>query len=132
MIVIRTVSVGFCFAIALVCLGCNKEASDIDDSRPWRVQVVDKGALTKVDPSRLSEDLISKIKSDYAESPSKSGYTELELAVILENESAGTLYAFFDIRFVDDVQVVYEIGSDGGIVDRYVYSHWGTPTEGEW
>jgi hypothetical protein len=106
----------------LLLISCQSEKSKLAIS--WEAKNIDKSSLLEISANALSDDLVSKIKNDYANSPFDSDYPELVLFSVFTHKTKDKLFIFFDVRYVDDIQVVYEVGQDGHLLGKYMHSVW--------
>lgn len=90
----------------------------------WEIKSVDKSGLLKINENRLDKNLLIKIKNDYSNNPRDVDYTELSLSAVFANADDSKLLIFFNIQYVDDIQVVYEVSKDGALLNKYIYSEW--------
>jgi hypothetical protein len=90
----------------------------------WEIKSVDKSSLLKTNANRLDNNLLIKIKNDYANDPCDADYTELSLSAVFVNADDSKLLIFFNILYIDDIQVVYEVSKDGALLNKYIYSEW--------
>lgn len=119
--VTRSVSVVLLLGCLLL-MSCQSEKSKLAIS--WETKQIDKSSLRELNVNALSDDLVSKIKNDYASSPFDSDYPELLLSSVFMHKTEDKLFIFFDVRYVDDIQVVYEVGQDGHLLGKYMHSVW--------
>lgn len=92
--------------------------------REWAVKHVDKSRIFKATPQVLDDRLLARIKSDYQCRPVTSGYDELVVSAVYKSREKNSLIVFLDVKYVDDIQIVYEIDGNEYFVDKYVYSQW--------
>ena len=92
----------------------------------WITKSIDKKTLVKVESSTLEEGFLKKIRRDYAICPLYPDRKELENPAIFRDKVDGGLVVFFDVSYVEDIQIVYKTDREGVILDKYIYSLWGT------
>jgi len=120
-IVTRTVSFIILFG-GLLLSGCQLENIKLNNS--WKTENFDKGSLTKYTKNLLDDDLLTKIKNNYANDPWDADYTELNLSAVYKKGIEEKLFVFLDVLYVEDIQVVYEVGHKGTLLNRFIYSEW--------
>lgn len=103
-------------------LSCQSTESKL--TTHWEIKSVDKSSLLKTNANRLDNNLLIKIKNDYANEPRDADYTELSLSAVFVNANDSKLLIFFNILYIDDIQVVYEVSKDGALLNKYIYSEW--------
>lgn len=90
----------------------------------WIEKTIDTSDLVKEDLNNVDKKLVADIQGDYRKNPKSLSYDELHLFAVYLNKTNGRKILFFDINYVDDIQVIYEVDHDGRILDKYLYSAW--------
>lgn len=121
-IVIRSVSTAVLIS-TLALTGCQSVSTDTGSE--WRVRTFDATTLHAVGVSSVDQMLVDRLIEDYKKFPKDSGYSELTLSHVLGNgEGGGRRYFVFDIRYVDDVSVVYVLDPRNVILEKFLTSPW--------
>lgn len=116
--VMLTASIVFLTACAV------NETSDSDEII-WVARDVDFDQLKEGSAEDLPSGLLKAIQADYAKNK-VYGYnnTRIELTSVYTRGEGCSYVLFFDVLYVDDIQVVYEADNEGNICQKYVFSMW--------
>jgi hypothetical protein len=108
---------------ALVLTGCQSVFTDTGGE--WQVKTFNATKLRAVSAISIDQMLVDRLIQDYKKFPKDSGYTELTLSRVLEDgEGSGRRYFVFDLRYVDDVSVVYVLDSRNVTLEKFLASPW--------
>jgi hypothetical protein len=89
----------------------------------WSVRSFDTTELHVASADSIDKRLVDELVEDFRKSPMDRAYPELALSRVLESGGARR-YFIFDIRYVDDVSVVYALDSHNVILDKFITSPW--------
>lgn len=121
-IVIRSVNPAM-MTSALFLMGC--QSVPTDSGGEWKVRAFDATELHAVAADEVDQVLVARLIEDYKKFPKDSDYAELTLSRVLGNGGAGgKRYFVFDLRYVDDVSVVYVLDSGNAILEKFFASPW--------
>ena len=90
----------------------------------WNYKTYDLQTLQRMNYKNISSQLISSIKTDYEKKPKDSSYTDLQIFAAFKEEVSGMTFLMFDILYVSDITVVYEVDGNGNIVGKFLQSSW--------
>jgi hypothetical protein len=106
-----------------VLVGCQSAPSGSESE--WRVRAFHAAKLNVVSANTVDQKLVDQMIEDYKKSPKNNDYSELTLSHVLEGrEGGGMRYFIFNLRYVDDVNVVYVIDSRNVVLDKFLASPW--------
>lgn len=104
-------------------MGCHSMVSHSSNSG-WETRSIDTSSMHEISAESFDGALISRLMEDYKRAPLDNDYSDLKLSRILEsNVRKNSFFVIFDILYVDDTQVVYEIDGDV-IVNKHILSMW--------
>lgn len=108
---------------ALVITGCQSVPEN--SVSEWRVRTLDATRLDAVSAISVDQVLVDRLIDDYKKNPKDSDYSELTLSRVLQDrEGGGKRYFVFELRYVDDVGVVYVLDSKNVILEKFMTSPW--------
>ena len=114
-------------------VGCSDShtvADSFDDRRivlqEWSWHEL-RGQFDQQRVSKSDELLISALSKAYARDPYRKDLTRLSFRRILVTSSTSRRYFIFELDDVEDYQVVFEIDSDGALVDNFMMSSFLSP-----
>lgn len=121
-IVIRSVSPAMLIS-ALFLAGC--QSVPANSGSEWQVRTFDATTLHAVSESSVDQMLVDQLIEDYKKFPKDSAYSELTLSRVLgDGDGDGRRYFVFDLKYVDDVSVVYFLDSRNVILEKFLISPW--------
>jgi len=107
---------------SLLLFSCQTAKSTLTE--PWNTKKIDKYNLTKTTLNEVDDGLIADIQEDYKNNPNTLSYDELKLFSVYLDRSRKRRVLIFDIMYVHDIQVVYEVDDKGRILNKYLFSAW--------
>lgn len=110
-------------AAALLFVSCASKSND-SEMNVWEYKKSNFQTLERIEFQDISSEIISSLKTDYKKKPKDPAYTDLQIYGAFKKSASNRTLIVFDILYVSDVMVVYELDGKGNIVERYLYSSW--------
>lgn len=107
----------------LLLTGC--QSAPTSSGNEWQVKAFDATALHTMSTISVDQLLVDRLIEDYKKSPKDSDYSELTFSRALwDRDEGGRRYFVFDLRYVDDIGVVYVLDSKNVILEKFLASPW--------
>ena len=120
-IVTRTVSPAVISALLLT--GC--QSAPAGSGSEWQVRTFDARALHTMSTTSVDQALVDRLIDDYKKSPKDRDHSELMFSRALwDGDGGARRYFVFDLRYADDVGVVYVLDSKNVILEKFLTSPW--------
>jgi hypothetical protein len=109
--------------IALIACGCANHNA-IALAKPWEYRSENIKTLERIEISAQDRRVIDQLVEQYAIAPQMKGYGEIVINKAVRSRDGKSKWFVFDIKYVEDSQVVYAVGPSGEVLDHFLLSSW--------